>query len=96
MAPTPITSAQWAQIGLMLTNLWIVVAFVFSASATLLLAHAIIPSLVITAHLPESFSRLRVVFYLLGFLSILAGSFFMWNVIGYSEVISTFYPDYWI
>ena len=96
MDPTPITSAQWAQIGLMLTNLWIVVAFVFSASATLLLAHAIIPSLVITSHLPESFSRLRVVFYLLGFLSILAGAFFMWKVIGYSEVISTFYPDYWI
>tara|TARA_Y100000590_G_C15042141_1_gene759271 strand:- start:24 stop:314 length:291 start_codon:yes stop_codon:yes gene_type:complete len=96
MDPTPITSAQWAQIGLMLTNLWIVVAFVFSASATLLLAHAIIPSLVITAHLPESFSKLRVVFYLLGFVSILAGAFFMWKVIGYSEVISTFYPDYWI
>lgn len=96
MDPTPITSAQWTEIGLMLTNLWIVVAFVFSAAATLLLAHAIIPSLVITSHLPQSFSKLRVVFYSFGFLSILAGAFFMWKVIGYSDVISTFWPEYWI
>ena len=58
--PTALTSAEWNNIHLFLQWFWIYFPIVATFAITMLTAHAIIPSLVITGHLPESTQRLRM------------------------------------
>lgn len=58
--PTALTSAEWNNIHLFLQWFWIFFPLVITFAITMLTAHALIPSLVITGHLPESAQRLRV------------------------------------
>ena len=58
--PTALTSAEWNNIHLFLQWFWIYFPLVVTFAITMLTAHALIPSLVITGHLPESAQRLRL------------------------------------
>ncbi len=58
--PKALTSVEWNNIHLFLQWFWIYFPLVVTFAITLLVAHALIPSLVITGHLPESMQRLRV------------------------------------
>jgi len=58
--PKALTSVEWNNIHLFLQWFWIYFPLVVIFGLTLLTAHALIPSLVITGHLPESAQRLRV------------------------------------
>lgn len=58
--PTALTSAEWNNIHLFLQWFWIFFPIAITFAITMLTAHALIPSLVITGHLPESAHRLRV------------------------------------
>ena len=58
--PTALTSVEWNNIHLFLQWFWIYFPLVVTFAITMLTAHALIPSLVITGHLPESAQRLRV------------------------------------
>ena len=58
--PKALTSANWNDIHLWLQWLWIYVPLVFTLALTLLVAHAFIPSLVATGHLPAGANRLRI------------------------------------
>ena len=58
--PKALTSVEWQNIHLFLQWFWIYFPIVFTFAITMLIAHALIPSLVITGHLPESTQRLRV------------------------------------
>ena len=58
--PTALTSAEWNNIHLFLQWFRIYFPLVVTFAITMLTAHALIPSLVITGHLPESAQRLRV------------------------------------
>ena len=58
--PKALTSVDWDNIHLFLQWFWIYFPIVVTFSMTLLMAHAIIPSLVITGHLPESTQKLRI------------------------------------
>jgi len=58
--PKALTSVEWNNIHLFLQWFWIYFPLVVTFALTMLVAHALIPSLVITGHLPESAQRLRV------------------------------------
>jgi hypothetical protein len=57
--PKALTSANWNDIHIWLTWLWTYVPLVLTFALTILTAHAIIPSLILTGHLPQSANRLR-------------------------------------
>ena len=58
--PKALTSVDWNNIHIYLKWFWIYFPIVVTFAMTLLMAHAIIPSLVITGHLPESTQKLRI------------------------------------
>ena len=61
MLPDPIAigSLEWREIGTLLHNLWFYLCLIVSFAVTMLTAHAIIPSLISTGHLPKSAGLLR-------------------------------------
>ena len=63
MDPEYITSADWSAIGNFLTFLWLFLFLSIGFGFNFLMAHAIIPSLIITGHLPARFTRIRRFFY---------------------------------
>jgi hypothetical protein len=70
--PKALTGVDWDNIHLFLQWFWIYFPIVVTFAITLLTAHAIIPSLVITGHLPESTQKLRAP--LTGFAVLLFGA----------------------
>ena len=58
--PKALTSANWNDIHLWLTYFWIYAPLVLTFAITMLTAHAIIPSLVITGQLPVAANRLKI------------------------------------
>ncbi len=58
--PKALTSANWNDIHVWLTLLWIYIPLVLTFALSMLTAHAIIPSLIITGQLPPSASRLKL------------------------------------
>ena len=58
--PKALSSANWNDIHLWLTYFWIYVPLVLTFSFTMLTAHALIPSLINTGHIPTSVGRLRI------------------------------------
>jgi len=57
--PKALTSANWSDIHIWLIWFWTYLPLIVTFALTLLTAHAIIPSLVITRHLPASANRLK-------------------------------------
>ncbi len=55
-----LTSSNWNDIHWWLTYFWIYVPLVLTFAFTMLTAHAIIPSLIITKQLPTSAGRLKL------------------------------------
>lgn len=58
--PKALTSANWNDVHIWLTWLWTYIPLVLIFAITILTAHAIIPSLISTGHLPQSANRLRL------------------------------------
>jgi len=58
--PKALTSVDWDNIHMFLQWFWIYFPIVVTFAMTLLIAHALIPSLVMTGHLPESTQKLRI------------------------------------
>lgn len=57
--PKALTSANWNDIHVWLTWFWIYLPLVITFAVTMLTAHAVIPSLIATGHLPASTARWR-------------------------------------
>jgi hypothetical protein len=58
--PKALNSADWQNIHMFLQWFWIYLPLVLTFGVTLLTAHALIPSLIMTGHLPESAHKVRV------------------------------------
>ena len=58
--PKALTSVEWNNIHMFLQWFWIYFPIVVTFGLTLLVAHAVIPSMVSTGQLPESTQKLRV------------------------------------
>ena len=71
MDPEYITSADWQRIGDLLHFFWFFVICSIGFGFSFLLAHAIIPTLVVSGHIPQGVNGARRFFY------ISAAGFFM-------------------
>ena len=58
--PKALTAADWQNIHIWLQWLWIYLPLIVTFVLTMVVAHAFLPSLVMTGHLPESVLRLRM------------------------------------
>ena len=71
MDPNFVTRSDWADIGEFLLGLLFVPGLMIVFSLSMLAAHALIPSLVNSGHLPEEYGKIRPVFYLIAFAAFL-------------------------
>ena len=58
--PKALTAADWQNIHIWLQWLWIYLPLIVTFVVTMVIAHAFLPSLAMTGHLPESVLRLRI------------------------------------
>jgi hypothetical protein len=79
--PNQVTSADWVNIHNWLTLLWIYFPIVIGFAFTLLIAHAFIPSLVMTRHLPPIANRARIPLTLLALVALVFAVILMASVV---------------
>lgn len=96
MDPEIITSGDWSSISGLLKLLWVYVVFVVVFAKCVLLAQAIIPSLVTTHHLPDRALRLRPLLLGVASISFLLAAITMINVLSRVGLIGNFYERWWI
>ena len=96
MDPAPIGTAEWAEIGRLLTTLWLVVLCIVLFATNMLLGHNMIPSLLASEHLPGGWQKSRPVFYLFALIFFGLALFFLARVVDFAGVLGVFWPDYWI
>ena len=58
--PKALTNANWNDIHIWLQLFWTYVPLIVTFAITMLLAHGLIPSLIITGHLPQTANRFRI------------------------------------
>ncbi len=68
--PNALTSADWVNLHNWLTLLWIFFPLVITFAFSMMIAHAFIPSGVMTGHFPPALSRLRLPLTIIGLLAI--------------------------
>ena len=86
----PLTADQWGDGGNALKLLWLSLPIVLIASGSFITAHAIIPSAIATGTLPQRLSKLRPVFYALGFIAVAAvaiNDVLIMNLLDYIEFV---------
>ena len=96
MDPEFITNEHWADISTALRFLWLYWLFIIGFATNMLLAHALIPSLINSGQLPSSVGRIRPLLYM-GALGILAIAilFFILTAVNV-DVIGRFSERWWI
>ena len=93
--PKALSSANWNDIHFWLTYLWIYVPLVLTFALTMLTAHALIPSLINTGHIPTSIGRLRIPLTLFAFLVFAAAVLMMVLAINRTLDLEKFW-DRWL
>jgi hypothetical protein len=68
--PDALTSADWLNIHKWLVLLWTFFPLLITFAFSILIAHAFIPSAVMTGHLPPATARLRIPLTIFGFLAL--------------------------
>ncbi|MYD37147.1 MAG: hypothetical protein F4X20_09155 [Dehalococcoidia bacterium] len=94
--PQSLTAADWEQIETTLVYLWLLWLSVIGMALSLLVAHAIIPSLATTGHVGPRVERVRPIFY---FAAALAAAIAIFAFVGFlteSDVLRTIYTKVWI
>ena len=99
MVPDPdaINAVDWLEIGKWLTRIWLYFFCVVGFSFTFLTAHALIPSLVSTGHIPKELGdRLRPPMYATATLILAGVGFFLALTVIKSHHIENIYDRFWI
>lgn len=100
MDPSFITTLDWSQIGALLKFLWGYLVFIVALAGSLLLAHAVLPSLRNSGHLSAEMLQLtrkaRPLLYLLGLLALALAAVFMASVVAKADVLEQLYARWWI
>ena len=96
MFPDPIalTTENWQDIHVWLTFFWIYVPVVFTFGVTLLTAHAVIPSLIRTKHIPESANKARLPLTAFAGVLLVIGVILMVNIVISAQAVEKFYDRY--
>ena len=92
--PKALTTANWQDISAWLTFFWIYVPVVFTFAVTLLTAHAIIPSLIRTGHIPPGTNKLRVPMTAFAAVLFVGAAALMVMVVITAQSVENFYDRY--
>jgi hypothetical protein len=93
--PNGLTSADWTNIHNWLTLLWIFFPLIITFAFSMLIAHAFIPSAVMTGHLPRAVSYLRIPLTIIGLLALAAALvFFISAAFLLPEALRNFYARF--
>lgn len=90
------TADQWTQINSGLIWFWAFAACVVVFAGNLLLAHAMIPSLVSTRQLPERVMRVRPVLYVVSLVFLVGAILSLANIVNGLSVLFDLYQKVWI
>ncbi|MBI2872713.1 MAG: hypothetical protein HYY00_05950 [Chloroflexi bacterium] len=96
--PQFITSADWNNLGRLLTMLWLFVAAVVGLAGSFLLAHAVIPSLLTTGELEEwtpRLQRLRPVLYAAAILFLVLAAVILAIATDLTHNVARIYDRWW-
>ena len=99
MLPDPgaVTAFDWLQIGKWLTRIWIYFFLVVGFSATFLTAHAIIPSMVASGHVPSDWGgKLRRPMYATAAIMLVGMGIFLAFTVEQSHIIERFWDRWFI
>jgi hypothetical protein len=95
--PDAMNSVDWLEIGKWLTRIWVYFFCIVGFAFTLLTAHALIPSLVSTGHIPKELAdRVRPPMYATAVVLLAAIGFFLALTVGKAHHIENFYDRWWI
>ena len=94
--PAVIGPESWSELGSLLRSLWLSVLFVVLFASNMILGHILIPTFVMSGHVPDSLSKARPVFYALAVIFFALAMFFIYRAIDFAGVLRNFWPDYWI
>ena len=96
MDPRVIGPESWSELGSLLKSLWLSVLFIVLFASNMILGHIMIPSFVMSGHIPESWRKARPPLYALAVISFVIAMFFLSRAVVHAGVLRNFWPDYWI
>lgn len=96
MEPAALGIQEWSELSQMLTALWMVVLFIVLFAANMIVGHNLVPSYVATGHIPQSWQRVRILFYAAAIACFAIAAYFLFRVIVYAGVLRSFWADYYI
>ena len=96
MDPRVIGPESWSELGSLLKSLWLTVLFIVLFASNMILGHIMIPSFVMSGHIPESWRKARPPLYILAVVSFVIAMFFLSRAVDFAGVLRNFWPDYWI
>lgn len=96
MNPSVTTAAQWTEINSGLIWFWAFAACIVVFAAFLLLAHAMIPSLVSTRQLPQRAMSVRPVMYVVSLAALVAAVICFAYLVTHLSVLFDLYGKVWI
>ncbi len=96
MDPRVIGPESWSELGSLLKSLWLAVLFIVLFASNMILGHIMIPSFVMSGHIPESWRKARPPLYALAVISFVIAMFFLSRAVDFAGVLRNFWPDYWI
>ena len=96
MDPDFINSGDWRNIGDFLTFIWLLFFAAVGFGFNFLMAHAIIPSLTGSGHLPERVGKARPIFYGGAMLALGVVVFAISNMVMKASIMEDFWPRFWI
>jgi hypothetical protein len=96
MTPAVVTAEQWQQIHQTLIWFWAFLGCIVVFAANMLVAYAIIPSLVSTRDLPAKVAAIRPVLFALAAIFLIAAVFALVNVVNGIQVLYEIWPQRWI
>lgn len=96
MDPEPLNHVDWRHTSLILRWMWMVLIFAFFFAAHMTLAHAILPSLLDSGHIPdgmrERVRKLRFPLYMMSFLLLGVCAYFIAIMVADTFSIKDFWP----
>jgi len=96
MTPAVVTAEQWHQIHQTLIWFWAFLGCIVVFAANMLVAYAIIPSLVSTRDLPAKVAAIRPVLFALAAIFLIAAVFAFVNIVNGIQVLYEIWPQRWI
>lgn len=96
MDPAYLTSDIWHDLSTALRFIWLYVFLILGFVTNFLIAHALIPSLASTHHIPQSIVKLRAVVYLLAFGALATAVIVFLLTLLSLDVAARVLPRWWI